>query len=311
MESVACSLCGGTWQRSLLRVRDHLHPQAGRFRLVRCSGCGLVFVNPRPTPAEMGRFYPCGYGSRGQTLRQRGPSFYKRIPALLFGEAGLPESLAGEPRFAGRTCRVLDVGTGGGELLAGFHKLGWETTGIEPYCEPSALAEELGLDIRREPFELAELPASRYDLVLLSHVLEHMHDPLAGLRKAATLLAPGGLAYVEVPNYDSLCRRIFGPRWAHFEAPRHLSQFTPRTVSLLAKAAGLRLVKVRHIAASNALRDTLLRIFPPARTGGAFPGSTVNRLLRTPALKVAAALAAGLLSVFKASDHVGYYLAKD
>jgi hypothetical protein len=82
-------------------------------------------------------------------------------------------------------------------------------------------------------------------------------------------------------------------------------------MALIARVAGLRLLKVRHIAASNALRDTLLRVFRSGANGGAFPETALNRLLRTPALKVAAALAAGLLSVFKASDHVGYYLTKD
>ena len=170
------------------------------------------------------------------------------------------------------------------------------------------LAKGLGLDIKKTSFEQAELPAGRYDVVLMSHVLEHVHEPLKMLRKAAELLAPGGMAYVEVPNFDCLLRRIFGSLWAHLEVPRHLNQFTPRTMRMLAKKAGLRVAKVRHVAGSHALRETLLRIFVSAKYGGEFPGSLINRVLRTPAAKVAAALVSGILSLLETSDHVGYYL---
>ena len=83
MGKVACNLCGGTEQRTILRTRDRLYPGEGAWSIVRCRNCGLVFVNSRPTPEEIEKFYPSGYGSRFQTLGKKGISFYKRIPALL------------------------------------------------------------------------------------------------------------------------------------------------------------------------------------------------------------------------------------
>jgi SAM-dependent methyltransferase len=278
---------------------------------VKCLKCGLVFVNPRPAPDEIGRFYPSGYGSRYREGKDKKKSFYKRIPELFFGDPDIPERLDSDVRFKQRRGRVLDVGTGDGQLLVEFQKRGWEAEGLEPFCEPSPQVRELGLKVMNSSFEEAILPAGRYDVVLMSHVLEHMHKPLEALRKVARLLVPGGLAYVEVPNFNSLCRRFFGVRWAHLEVPRHLNQFTPRTIEKLARKASLRLADIRHVAASNALRETLLRIFPPVKYGGSFPGTIVNRFLRAPAGKIMAALASGLLSVFRTSDHVGYYLVKD
>jgi 2-polyprenyl-3-methyl-5-hydroxy-6-metoxy-1,4-benzoquinol methylase len=311
MEKVACNLCGETRQRVILKSRDHLNPDKGWFDIVRCRSCGLVFVNPRPTAEEIRRFYPSGYGSRFQTLKKKKTSFYKRIPALLFRDPDIPERLESDPYFTKRRGRVLDVGTGGGELLLELHGRGWEATGLEPFCEPSAPAKELGLDIRRVSFEEAELPSGHFDVVLMSHALEHMHRPLEALRKAASLLAPGGMAYVEVPNFGSASRRVFGQRWAHLEVPRHLNQFTPRTIRMLANRAGLHLARIRHVAASHALRETLLRIFISRKHGGSFPCTLINRLLRTPAAKIAAALVSGVLALLKTSDHVGYYLIKE
>jgi 2-polyprenyl-3-methyl-5-hydroxy-6-metoxy-1,4-benzoquinol methylase len=311
MEEVACNLCGSNRQRVVMQRRDHLNPQAGLFSIVRCRSCGLVFLNPRPTVEEIGRFYPSGYGSRFKALRKKKPSLYKRIPTLLFGDPDIPGRLESDTYFTERRGRVLDVGTGGGELLLEFHKRGWEVEGLEPFCEPSPPAKEAGLDIKKVPFEKARLPASYFNIILMSHTLEHMHQPLEALRKAASLLVQGGMAYVEVPNFGSLSRRLFESRWAHFEVPRHLHQFTPQTMKLLSGKVGFHLEKTRHVAASHALRETLLRIFPSGKHGGSFPGTLVSRLLRTPAGKMATALVSGVLSLLKSSDHVGYYLIKD
>lgn len=312
MECVPCNLCGGIDQRVLLHVRDRLTPAFGRFGIVRCMKCGLVFLNPRPTLEEIGRFYPSQYGMHVQALRgRRKESLYKRIPGLLFRDHDIPVRLRRDPYFVRRRGRVLDVGTGGGELLVEFHRHGWEPTGLEPFCEPSPLIKDLGVTIIRTPFKTADLPASHYNVVIFNYVLEHLHDPLDALRKAQRALVPGGMVYVGVQNFDCILRRMLGARWYPLEVPRHMNQFTPRTMSKLARAAGLRLAKIRYEANSNCLRESLLGIFLGRKQGGEFPGSAINRVLRTPALKVAAALFSGALSLLRQSDLVGFYLVKD
>jgi SAM-dependent methyltransferase len=295
-----------------MRVRDRLHPDRGYFHITRCRNCGLVFLNPRPTLTEIKNFYPSGYGSRPQDLRGRKKeSLYKRIPGLLFGDPDIPERLDSDPYFTGRRGRVLDVGTGGGELLVEFHKRGWDATGLEPFCEPSPLVKDPGIEIVRTPFIDADLPPEHYNVVIMNYVFEHLHDPLDALRKASYILAPGGMVYIGVQNFDCFCRRILGPRWFPLEVPRHMNQFTPRVMAKFAQAAGLRLAKIRFEANSNCLRESLLSIFVSSKRGGEFPGSSINRILRTPVMKVVTALVSGVLAMLKQSELVGYYLIKE
>jgi len=153
----------------------------------------------------------------------------------------MPNRLKSDPWFTSRRGRILDVGCGGGELLAEFKKAGWDTLGLEPFCEESPLAKGLGVEIIKVSFEEAKLAPAQFDIVIMTHVLEHLHEPLTALRKAADVLVPGGMIYVEVPNLDSLSFRVFRSRWAQVDAPRHLSHFTLRTMVKLSGFAGLKL----------------------------------------------------------------------
>ena len=61
MKPIPCPLCGAEDERFLFLARDRLHGIAGEFREVLCRGCGLIYLNPRPFPEGMARFYPQEY----------------------------------------------------------------------------------------------------------------------------------------------------------------------------------------------------------------------------------------------------------
>jgi SAM-dependent methyltransferase len=88
------------------------------------------------------------------------------------------------------------------------------------------------------------------------HALEHVHEPLAVLREAHRLLAPGGRLVTALPNIDSLPFRWFGPAWFGLELPRHLTHFTPETLRRMLEAAGFRVVDLRPVRHSDWLRSS-------------------------------------------------------
>src|ERR1043166_4919276 len=69
MENVICNLCHSSDQRVVYSKPDELFCTDDWFTVVECVNCGLGFVNPRPTRAEMARYYPPGYYE--YTLRER------------------------------------------------------------------------------------------------------------------------------------------------------------------------------------------------------------------------------------------------
>jgi len=217
-----------------VRAGDRLAPgDPQRYTVVRCLSCGLAYLRPRPTPEAAGRCYPESYSGSG-----RG-GFIEALEAVYrrrqHGEVAC--WLAGRRPLRGR---LLDVGCGTGDLLAALRADGWSVQGVEPQALGAARARgEHGLDVLTGRFEDVRLPEGSFDAVVFSGVLEHLHDPVAALRRARALLTPGGLvAVLFLPMLDSPEARLLGPRWMALDLPRHLTHFEEVTLAEMATKAG-------------------------------------------------------------------------
>ena len=92
----------------------------------------------------------------------------------------------------------------------------------------------------RKPAKFESVEPASFDAVSLFDVLEHLIDPLPVLRACTRLLAPGGIVFLYVPNYDSASRLLMGKN-AHFIWPtHHLNYYTPATIRDLMAREGLR-----------------------------------------------------------------------
>jgi len=95
------------------------------------------------------------------------------------------------------------------------------------------------LDVRAQDLDELIAEGVSYDAVVLWHVAEHVHDPATTLRNVATLLRPGGVLMIGVPNFGSPEARVSKAGWFHLDVPRHLFHFTPVTLRNLLVAASL------------------------------------------------------------------------
>jgi SAM-dependent methyltransferase len=153
--------------------------------------------------------------------------------------------------------RVLDVGCGPGHYLRVWKELGWEIEGLEPNELVAARAgQELGALVRRGFAETAELPHAAYDLVTMSHSLEHLRSPRTALSHLRRALKPDGRLLLMVPNFAAWERRAFRQRWQGLEAPRHLYHFEPTTITALLRSTGYSVMQIGGTAhASTFLRS--------------------------------------------------------
>ena len=132
--------------------------------------------------------------------------------------------------------------------MKALHQLGWTVEGLE--WDPAAAAvaaRATGLPVHAGDVH-GKAGIGPYDLVLLHHVFEHLHDPVAALASLRGILSPGGRVVLVYPNPRSLARRMYGLDWLAWEAPRHLILPPTGSVAHAARRAGLRVVGARTTA---------------------------------------------------------------
>jgi SAM-dependent methyltransferase len=146
-------------------------------------------------------------------------------------------------RCAGRTRAgerlLLDIGCGSGLFLHLARKRGFVPHGMDVSVAAAQLAQSLyGIQVRQGAIGDRIWSDGYFDFVTLFHVLEHLPEPRAALQYVRKLLKPDGNLILQVPNVESLQARLFGSRWYGLDVPRHLINFTPRSLDLLLREAG-------------------------------------------------------------------------
>jgi SAM-dependent methyltransferase len=195
----------------------------------------LTYADPQPTDGDLAAIYdaeyyaPFGYDPERQSL-------YRGMKQAWFWRL---LSMAERHVASGR---LLDVGSGLGDLLAVAESRGWHARGVEPNAFAVGQAEGV---IPGTTFcgDLAQFAgdAGAFDLITFCDVLEHLRDPLGELHEALRILRPGGYLLVTTIDAGGWQARLSGRRWVHF-LPEHLWYFNRDTLTRLAAVAGFEVV---------------------------------------------------------------------
>jgi SAM-dependent methyltransferase len=265
MEHVACDYCGDSNAVEVTRQTDILHRVTDEvFTIVRCAGCGLQFLNPRPTPDEIGRYYAEHYSFHVAPTRVRrfaadvlefiaNSPFYRLFGLVPYVGRKLGAHV--KPAIAdpvrchlrpGAQRRILDIGCGAGTsahfwghrgALLDYRRIA-TVCGIEVDDDARRALEANGVAAFRS---IDDIPAAdRFDVIRMNWSLEHVHSPTRYFRFIAAHLAAQGKAVIAVPNYDGLLYRA-APDCV--ELPIHLYHFRPRDILNYAQKFGLAVVE--------------------------------------------------------------------
>lgn len=242
---VTCDLCGSNNLSPYLK-NTTTWEHKGKFDYVKCLNCGLVFLNPRPTKEEIGQYYPAETYWGGQNIRKMSPllldekwrkerdkrfkAFYQEIFKRFIGPA-----------------KILDIGCGTNGFLTAFSERGWQVLGTD-FSQEAALYSQKTYGFKVLVGDLLEIDFGRekFDVISLNGVLEHLYSPRKTLEKVNKLFAKDGLLAIMVPNIESLGAKIFKDDWWLLQPPRHLYHFSPKTINLLFKKTGFRILSINH-----------------------------------------------------------------
>jgi 2-polyprenyl-3-methyl-5-hydroxy-6-metoxy-1,4-benzoquinol methylase len=205
------------------------------FTVIDCDACHFKHIVPIPTPAELEHVYSHEYYSTEKPLYIQHHLEDREWLNLAYAERyDLFERLLGEGRR-----RLLDVGSGPGMfLLQGVERGGWSVRGLEPSAQAAAHSRGAGLDVT-QAFLNDDTAAAlgRFDVVHMNEVLEHVPDPRDLLRVADTLLDPGGLIALMVPNdyspFQAALRTASGFAPWFVAPPHHVNYFDVASIQRL------------------------------------------------------------------------------
>lgn len=228
LERIPCPLCAG-------RDDDPALTKDG-YQIVRCRGCGLVYVNPRLPVGDLEQLYsdqvisPAAYYVRTEAQDER--SFAARV------------ALIERWRKPGR---LLDLGCGPGTFSVAARARGWETIGLDINATSVAHCRARGLDVIAGAFPHPALAGQTFDVVAMNDFLEHLTDPLGALRTVRSLLAPGGVVFISTPDVGAAMARLTKGRWLHLKPNEHIVYFDRATIRRALEATGFRVEHVQSI----------------------------------------------------------------
>lgn len=194
----------------------------GPFQILECGDCHLFITSPQPTEASLpelyaGRDTPDFPNTQGALSRLRAVLLRRRYQKVL-------------SRVQGTNLKLLDFGCGDGFLLNALKEepqLG-SFTGVDFHAEAPPLLQKEQMAYF-PTFEFLRSSPESYDVIFCRHVLEHHPRPWEMARALYQKLTPGGILLVEVPNINSIWRRILGKYFFPLYLPRHLFHFTPES----------------------------------------------------------------------------------
>ena len=233
-KEIKCILCGDT----IFRIQG----KKNTYQVVICN-CGLVYINPQPSPEVTEKIYNQEYFSGGNNFGYQGISYlgkeneewFQYIPGLTL------KKIEKHLKYKGR---LLDIGCAVGHFLEVARNNGWSISGIELSKFAREYAEErLNINIYTT-LEQSPFKNDDFDVITAFEIIEHVHNPDNFLREARSLLKEGGILGISTPNLaNSKTSKTF-MEWSYLTPPEHLFYFDKKTITKLLEINGFSVIEV-------------------------------------------------------------------
>lgn len=265
-----CPICN---QLSLFEFssRDLMFNLYERYDYYRCTECRFVFQHPLPTLVQISSFYPNEYMVyeeesrlkkisilRKSTLKKYYGYTHLKTNPLIDAISVITQLFNNNHEVHFKLDgKLLDVGCGNGRYLDGMKKLGWQTKGVEFNESAVSVCNLSGLDVHHGDLFSANLETNSFDVINVSHVVEHVPNPKAFFSELTRILKKNGTLIIKTPNSEALGRKLFNTNWYDNDVPRHIYLFSEKNLNLLAITSGLKIIHFKTRTSPKVILNSL------------------------------------------------------
>lgn len=221
-----------------------------KYEIVKCKNCEFYYVSPQIkfTGEQWSELYNSEYfgGQSRWLIKKRSAELSRRLDRV------------NELNQSKEKIRLLDIGTGEGNLLIEGFKRGWDVTGIDIVDNRKSSAKKSEIKFIKARFLETDFKEETFDFIYLDSVLEHVLQPKEYLLKASKILKKGGIIYIGVPNEDCLFndlrklifyfigRKKISSKIKPFDSPYHVVGFNKNSLNFLFSVTNLKIKYFRN-----------------------------------------------------------------
>ena len=228
-----CKLCGNTSLNLVLQATD--------FQILECNKCKIAFTNPPPTlPDYVNMDFHSGENKEKAEKLTYIEDLQPDWQMLIRMQAKMITD-----NF-GKDANILEIGCGEGILLDEVRKAGFKNVeGIEPSSTGARRAIKKGLAVKNTYFNEG-VTDKKFNLVMMSHVFEHIEDPIPFIKKVAGILKPNGSIMLTQTNYKALLPRFRKEKWYAWVPDQHFWHFTPLGLKKMFTGIGFKTTELNY-----------------------------------------------------------------
>lgn len=240
----SCPLCKSHNVSHEFRLYDDRYGMPDDFDVMRCLNCGAFYLFEYIAENCMPSLYQQYYAGESNQVVTRPNNVKSKVRQVIrstklwsFIMGGVDLSV-----YVNSGDMVLDVGCGFGTNIVPVRYRGASWVGVDVDQKVCSALNKAGEECFCGSLDdFAEINKQKFDVIIMSQVIEHAVDPIALIKTARKLLSPAGRILVSCPNAASRFMRKHQERWLHWHVPYHTVQFTPKALSEVACQAELEL----------------------------------------------------------------------
>jgi 2-polyprenyl-3-methyl-5-hydroxy-6-metoxy-1,4-benzoquinol methylase len=224
-----CRLCNGRHLNKVLRTET--------FEIIECTDCKIAFTEPAPSLPDYEKMdFHSGEDLENAERLTRVEELDSDWQVLIKLQAKMIA------KHFKKDSKILEIGCGEGILLDELKKLGFvDVAGVEPSRTGAVRAGKRGLKVKNDYFS-REVVAEQYDLILMSHVFEHIEKPQDFIEELNAALSAGGALMFTQTNFRGIIPRYLKENWYAWVPDQHFWHFTLEGMRLMFAKRNFRLL---------------------------------------------------------------------